>query len=575
MPNPYRKNKDTSRIPCVYFKRGSCANKHCPFLHVRGGEKVGHEPGKAPGDVGTNLLCTMLKLVFEKQQQRVYNAETGVLNLTQFKEIPDLTDVAGSINFNTQAFCQALCSTIKSLIVPPPSAIQLKGNGILSVSHLAMQLEKADLHLTLRAISLEANLIKSVESLQELKKFTNLREIVLRDNPIANRSDYRTTIKKLMPSLIGLDGESICVPPLSLPWPQFSPTGYSEAQKHVLQFIQCGLLNPLEGDGASGVAHGVDAVSDLYAANAVLTLSLSSPEVAVSTPMRTMNGAAGVPQQRNVIRDIVSLRLKQTESNHNLLHGVKSTVVALGRTKVCSQMEHWLYPKTFRVHHYLHSSASTVFLDNSYLTGPSPTAMKVPVTIVTLHGTMTWNNTGVPGDATTIGPMTIRRNFTRVLSVTQGDAGRWLITNDMVSLYLTPSGSSASSKSGNGVPETTQLSECRILIDPRSDRSRAEVLSRKKDVPVEVIMALCQHVGNDAELFTVLDDIRGVPLSAFEHCANLAGENIMESIQMCRLVNLFGMAPQNALEMLRHNNGNWSDTVAAVAATAPVAAVPQ
>ncbi|ESL08581.1 hypothetical protein TRSC58_03713 [Trypanosoma rangeli SC58] len=499
----------------------------------------------------------MLKLVFEKQQQRVYDASSGMLDLSELSKFPDLKDVSNSINFNTQNFCRALCSTIKSLVVPPPSAMQLKGNDITSLFHLAGQMEKADLHMSLRALSLEANNIRTMDALQELKKFMNLQELVLVGNPVAKRDDYRAEVKKALPFLLGLDGEGIAVPPLLLPWPRFSTSEYTDAQRHVLQFVQCSLLNPLEASEVERVSQGVDAVSDVYAQKAILSISLSSPEAAVSSPARSVNGFSLASTQRNVIREIVGLRLKQTESNHNLLHGVKSSVVACGRTKVCSQLEHWLYPKNFAVQHFVHSSASASFLDNTYLSGPAPVAMKVPVTVVTLHGVMTWTHLSSqsPNNSDRV---VIYRNFTRVLTVQQNEAGRWLVTNDMVSLYLFSGKTAGLSKKGEANADiSADVSECRILFSPRTDRSRAELLGRKKDVPVEVVLALSQHVSNDAELMAVLGDIGGVPLSMYEHCAALTGENILESIQVCRIGNRFGLAPQEGLELLRRVGGNW------------------
>ncbi|RNF03082.1 nuclear RNA export factor 1/2 [Trypanosoma rangeli] len=563
MSAPYKKT-NTHNVPCFYFKRGACTNQRCPYLHVRGKESGGNAGAVKLSsvtlglpDAATNLLSTMLKLVFEKQQQRVYDASSGMLDLSELRKFPDLKDVSNSINFNTQNFCRALCSTIKSLIVPPPSAMQLKGNDITSLFHLAGQMEKADLHMSLRALSLEANNIRTMDALQELKKFMNLQELVLVGNPVAKRDDYRMEVKKALPFLLGLDGEGIAVPPLLLPWPRFATSEYTDAQRHVLQFVQCSLLNPLEAGEVERVSQGVDAVSDIYAQKAILTISLSSPEAAVSSPARSVNGFSLASTQRNVIREIVGLRLKQTESNHNLLHGVKSSVVACGRTKVCSQLEHWLYPKNFAVQHFVHSSASASFLDNTYLSGPAPVAMKVPVTVVTLHGVMTWTHLS-PQSQNNSDRVVIYRNFTRVLTVQQNEAGRWLVTNDMVSLYLFSGKTAGLSKKGEANADiSADVSECRILFSPRTDRSRAELLGRKKDVPVEVVLALSQHVSNDAELMAVLGDIGGVPLSMYEHCAALTGENILESIQVCRIGNRFGLAPQEGLELLRRVGGNW------------------
>ncbi|RNF17964.1 nuclear RNA export factor 1/2 [Trypanosoma conorhini] len=577
MSAPYKK-KNTHNVPCFYFKRGACTNQRCPYLHVRGKEAGGKAAAvdaavtsNGSPDAATNLLSTMLRLVFEKQQLRVYDATSGMLDLSELRKLPDLKDVSNSINFNTQNFCRALCSTIKSLIVPPPSAMQLKGNDIASLFHLAGQMEKADLHMSLRALSLEANNIKTMDALHELKKFTNLQELVLVGNPVAKRDGYRAEVKKAMPFLLGLDGEAITVPPLLLPWPRFTTSAeYTEAQRHVLQFVQCSLLNPLEAGEAAGVARGVDAVSDVYAQNATFTISLSSPEAAVSSPARTVNGASLAATQRNVIREIVGLRLKQTESNHNLLHGVKSSVVASGRTKVCSQLEHWLYPKNFAVQHFVHGSAGASFLDNTYLSGAAPVGMKVPVTVVTLHGMMAWTHLG-PQSQTNSDRVVMYRNFTRVLTVQQNEAGRWLVTNDMVSLYpFSGKTAGASNKAGANANTAADVSECRILFSPRTDRSRAELIGRKKDVPAEVVLALSQHVSNDAELMTVLDDIGGVPLSMYEHCATLTGENILESIQLCRIGNRFGLAPPEGLELLRRVGGNWCAVEEAMSTAAGV-----
>ncbi|KEG11885.1 nuclear RNA export factor 1/2 [Trypanosoma grayi] len=577
MSAPYKKKKDTSNVPCIHFQKGMCRNPRCMYKHVRVQQTDGKSgvigaasAGKGPTDAATNVLSTMLKLVFEKQQQRVYDAATGMLDLRELKKLPDLHDVAGSINFNTQSFCRALCTTIKSLIVPPPSALQLKGNNITSIYHIANQLEKEELHLSLRAISLESNEIKAVDSLQELRNFTNLQELVLAGNPAAEASDYRNRVKKMIPFLLGLDGESMMAPPLALPWPQFVGSQYSDAQRHVLQFVECALLKPLEMDETSEeiVRRGVDAVSDIYAPNSILTISLPSQEAAVSLPAKTTSGKPVTSQQRNVIREIVGLRLRQTESNHNLMQGIKSSVVACGRTKVCLQLEHWLYPKNYDVKHLIHSSASASFLDNTYLDGPSTVAMKTPVTVVTIHGVMVWSYNN-PENPRSLDRVVIQRNFSRVITVSQSEAGRWLITNDMVSLYPF-AGLSAHPPGPGSAADIAEVAndagECRILFDPRIDRVRAEPLSRQKNVPVEVVVELSKHVNSDVELITVLNDLGGVPLSMFEHCALLAQTDTLESIQVCRIGNRFGLPPHEGLELLRAVGGSWVAVEEAMAA---------
>lgn len=234
----------------------------------------------------------------------------------------------------------------------------------------------------------------------ELKSFSNLNEVDLRNNPVTTQDGYKQRMRKVLPFLLGLDGDAINAAPLFLPWPKFynlsqtqrvheSDLVYDQVQLNLLTFVQNRLLAPLEGnddninnnnnnsscnignnifnshfsaaanninnsdncsnlfsswnndaDAAqnSGLSvSGVDKITDVYATNAVMTLSLSCNEASVSTPPRTASGGY-TSTQRELVRELVGLRMRQNDSNHNIMLGIKSTQVAVGRSKVCAQL---------------------------------------------------------------------------------------------------------------------------------------------------------------------------------------------------------------------------------------------
>lgn len=551
-----------------------------------------------------NVLSTMLKLFFEKQQVNIYDAEKQMLNLSNLAQYDDLKMVLSSINFNTHVFCQALCTCVHDLITPPPSTLLLKDNKITSLYHLARTMEEANMHASLRALSLASNEIKSTDSLLELKKFSQLIELDLRGNPLQEQSDYIPKVKKALPFLLGLDGHGITAPPLALPWPSFAHTtifthglsaesaaqgmngstsDYDTTQQHILSFVQNALLRPLEKDPQStgGVAV-VDGVLDAYSPQAVLTLSLSNTSgAAVSTPSRTFSGE-NVNPQRDAVRDIVGLRLRQNESSHNVLLGVKSTQVATGRTRVCAQLEHWLYARNFRVTHYVHPSPHVVILDNQGFGPQAVVGVKQPVSVVTLHGLMFWHhrpNSGGQHSTSDVASLrnaiVIRRNFTRVLTITTADAGRWQIVNDMISLYaqgggsLSDSGdivgtasSPAQQDSGDGSLsyESVLLRNVHphdIVFAPASDTVRAGRLGRRYGVPESVVLTLCQYVHTDIELITILMDLKGVTLDTYHQLAALVDNDPLAAIILGRIGNRFAVDPATGVKLLQQYNMNW------------------
>ncbi|KAG5499320.1 hypothetical protein JIQ42_04135 [Leishmania sp. Namibia] len=614
MSRPYKTIKGAVgatkyNTPCKFFLRGSCSNQRCPYLHVRNQTSMRSASHKEvavqQGNGAVKVMSTMLKLFFEKQTQLIYNAESGMLNLSQLASYDDLSSVASSINFNTRTFCVALCTCIRELVSPPPAILQLDKNDVKGFHHLGKALEEAGLHASLRALSLAHNNITSSDIAQELKHFTGLTEVNLVGNPVTESTDYRLKFKRHVPWLQGLDGESMAAPPLELPWPRFfdpehaladvvstadslssSVRGYDSTQKALLHFIQSALLNPLEMEPAPGLLTGVDAVSDIYALNATFTFNLVSNEAAVSTPSRSAGGGAA-SRQRDVVREIVGFRMRQTESNHNVLLGLKSTTVAAGRTSVCAKLEHVLYPKSFAVGHYIHDSPDVAVLDNKGFGPNAVVGMKQPLSVVTLHGVMLWRYRTAGSDADVQhsnlvrDAIIIKRNFSRVITVSSTEPGRWHIVNDMVTLYPFRGGSSNESESqassaascGAGVstapltPENILLRDVHpydVVFSPATDPKRAARIARRYRVPAPIVATLCSVVHSDRELAVILVDLTDIPLEVYEQCATFVEMDPLASIFLCRIGNLFGIEPAEGAVLLRKCGLDWAAIVQAV-----------
>ncbi|KPA81028.1 hypothetical protein ABB37_04399 [Leptomonas pyrrhocoris] len=618
MSKPYKKSKGGDRggaavtkhsTPCKFFLRGSCSNQRCPYLHVRNQTTLRaaqHKEMAAEQSSGTvKVLSTMLKLFFEKQTQNIYDANAAMLNLSKLASFADLSSVASSINFNTRTFCVALCTCISELLTPPPAILQLDENGISSFHHFSKALEEAGLHTSLRALSLAHNEIASSDVAQELRQFANLTEVNLIGNPCTAADDYKAKFKKYVPWLLGLDGDGLTAPPLEMPWPRFfdpaqtavdlaapssSPVRrYDSTQQAVLQFIQTAVLNPLEMEPTLGVLTGVDAVSDAYALNASFSFSVVANDAAVSTPRRTAGGGAA-SAQRDVVREIVGLRMRQTESNHNLLFGLKATTVAMGRTSVCAKLEHVLYPKTFAVRHFIHDSVDVAILDNKGFGPNAVVGMKQPLSVVTLHGVMIWRyRTATTAAADTPhstatqlrDAIVVKRNFSRVFTISSVEPGRWRVVNDMVTLFpfrgeagaadSTDSNSNSLGGRASAEPPTTAESVLfrdvhpyDVVFMPAADPARAARLGRTYRVPTPIVEMISAFVNSDSELVAFLLDLSDVPLETYEHCAVLVEMDPLRSIFLCRIGNRLRIEPAEGVVLLHQCGPNWPAILQAV-----------
>lgn len=541
MPEPYRKKSVVASQVCKFFQRGKCYNKRCPYLHVMPDSRASIEVKGSEA-----ILTAMLKLFFEKQQHCLFNKETGIFNLSDLASYSELATIGSSLNFNSTFFCSTLCGCIRDTIIPPPSVYQFDNNNIKSVFPLADAFRQNHLCEDVRALSFANNGIKVLNFVEHLKFFSRLQEVVFTNNPVALLPDYRNKLKKEIVSLFSIDGSPARALPLALPWPKFYASCtekhnsvatnsrslvYTALEENLIQFILSRIIEPLEKSG------GVDAVSDSYSRSAVFSISFDAD---ASISSSTVGSTA---LQRNVVRDIVAFRLRQKETNHNLLLGGKSQLIALGRTQVCTTLQDVLYPKNFSVSQWIHPSIDVTVLDNVG-ENPGMALLRESFSLIVLHGVISW--THQPSSLSCV----IRRSFTRVFTVVMGERGGWEVTNDTVFLRAYHFDDSSD-------PLFTG-----VLYTPWKDISFARRLAVFFDVPEPVVVSLINcpegYIDSEAQLATILGDLSSIPLSQYECNASLLNGSPLASIMLCRLQKVFELQDaQLGIRLIQECGLDW------------------
>lgn len=537
MSTPYSKKQ-----PCKNFAQGSCSRRNCPFAHVTGtGGGASKGPLVIKGGSGNQILATLIKLLFEKSQSAIYTAEERRLNISNFKASPDVADMVSSIDFNTSFFCDALCSAIADKLGPTGMVIlDLSNNEIRTITHIVNALKKYGLHTNLSALSLAGNQINGTDFMLQLQSFPNLQQIVFMGNPVANQPDYRSLVRKRLPNLVGLDKQPIQRPPLGLPWPLRTSSSTSEVTSLALNFVgnYFDMIN----------AQGLDNVIDRYHPQAIFSFSYVSEAANVKWDGEGMAGTntpgpsstGGIltsPNRRplpnkDVLRDVTTLRVKQSEGNHNLLKGIKATNIGKGRAEVVSKLSHLIYQRNFVVEHQFHSAVNASFL-------PEGSHLPFSMVVVTLHGYMCWRHRTAPDVS-----------FTRVFDRT---------------MTLIPNGNSTDS---NGNPSLLIANDMVELRPNASDAlffsdntERVETVSRKFNLPPPIVfasMSMCDSA-SDVEWFGLLSELQNsVPISLLEMVAvQLGADNIPQVINVARTMARKGLNDINAaLQALNAAGGN-------------------
>lgn len=542
MPSPYRKKGvELTRI-CKYFQEGRCFNKRCPYLHVKPDSLTPLEDKGAAG-----ILAAMLKLFLEKQQNCIYSKETGLFNLSNLASYSELESIGGTLNFNSVLFCNTLCACIRDTITPFPSFFQFDNNNIKSIGPLTDGFRQKNLSENVLALSFANNEIKGLDLVDHLKCFPRLQEVIFTNNPVAKLPDYKNTLKKEILSLRSIDCSPTRGLPLRLLWPKFyslasgnleslkansRSLAHTALQENIIQFVLSSIIEPLKESS------GVDAVSDFYSRNALFSISFEEEAAICTSAVDCTN------LHRNVVRDIVALRLRQKEVNHNLLRGGKSSLVACGRTQVCMTLQDVFYQKNVSVSHLIHPSINVSVLDNTD-ESCGMGLLHEPFSLVSLHGIISWIYN--PSSH----PCVIRRNFGRTLAIAMGEQGRWQVTNDMIFLRAYQSID----------PASPQFSD--ILYTPWEDFTMRRRLSIAFDVPEPVVACLANClidvIERETELTEILSDLSSIPLTQYEYNAVACNGNQLASIVLCRLQKVFGLHDiQQGVELIQKYGLDWN-----------------
>lgn len=437
-------------------------------------------------------MTVLLKLIFQKQHQSLYDMEKNAVNMSCLRNCEDLKDVSASVDFNTVAFCDSVCTVIKDTIVPPPSIISVDDNEIKSLGHLLRSLEKHELHTSIVALSARGNRILTTDFVNGLRSFSSLQELALNDNPVTDVEGYRGIVRRQLPQLVGLDMKSIDTVPLSLPWPSFPAP--EENCMQILQFVD------------AHARAGMNQLPDFYCDEACFSLVLNTPTAALT--VERDEHSSSIPKE--VVRDLMSCKLRQIDNDHNIIKGVKSQSLFRGRSMVCSKIIECLIPQNFDVAVELHSCPQVTFIDNSC----------GKLAVVTVHGHMMWRSQ-------TCAMSIVRRRISRTLTILPpGADGRLLIANDAIVLY---------------VPDNDE-----VVFDAKATQ-RLDRFSRRFDVHPSVVGETARMTLNDAELFDILRELRGVPLAVMEECAALAGGDPSAAISVARLAVGKSLTPSQAL----------------------------
>jgi hypothetical protein len=468
--------KRIERVPCKHHQQGKCTRgKSCPFAHIDKREEARN-----------SAMAVMLRLVFEKQEASLFGDGGRHLNLNGMKKIPDLEKVSTSVDFDSMAFCDALVSVIRTHALDV-QYLNLDGNEIRSLFHFLKCLERADLHNGIRGISARDNNVTTYEFIKQLKEFSNLSEIQLAGNPIAEKADYRATIRKGLPTLEGLDGEGVNRPPLNLPWPQ--PTEQNDTTIAMLQRLEEHLYRNLEAGGT------IDALSSVYGDDAMYSMTCGE-EASVKAPTL----GSEVNRRNVIIRDFVAMRMAQTDRDNNA-KTARSIKTARGRTDVCSALRATMYPRTMHCMHVLSPDSHVTTVADG---------LRREVHLFVFHGTVSWKHKEQPDDAPVV-----TRNFDRSLTVCTNADGTFFILNDCVAL-----------RPHDGAP----------VWYAQTDRRKAQ-LATKYDVDPSVMRTVVDMSSTDIDVDKAAKELQGLGAEHFAACFAIAGGNEAHAVLVARLAN--------------------------------------
>lgn len=462
------------------------------------------------------MLKTVLRLLFERNRDTLLIG--GVLNLASMAACPDLAEVTSSIDFNTRGFCDGLVEVIRETL-GPVDFINIDSNNVRTLVFFLDALFKQELSANLKGLSCANNGLNNFDFVGKLKpnQFPSLLELRFANCPIAKRGDYRQVISKALPNLSGLDGDALTRPPLGLQWPLNAE--FSEEQRNFLLQSEK-LINTLATEGS-------DAALFMYHPSCLLTFSALNFNVNT----RAKSKDAQVALQR--------LRNHMSDRSRNCLEMLKrgtGSVCFRGRSDVAAHLTQVMYPKGFHVMQELDRNANVTLI-------AAGAGVLMPLAIVTLHGKIMWaHQTTVEGV-----DRPPRACFDRVLTFTPDaqSGGGWLIANDAIRL-----------RPFDDDPVFTCVSQSRIAR-----------MALKLDFDAGVLTEVFGVGRSDADIVSIVGDLKNVGAQVLGRCDQLAGGNHKMAVLACVVVSRCGRTPEEAVAALQQANGDIGTVLTRLAPT--------
>lgn len=479
-----------------------------PYTKKRGGFHGGHSGRGSGGHIGgggrgrgggnppeapSQVLEALLKLVFEKQQLSLYDPNIGMLNLSNLSSCEDIT--GRTVDFNSATFCKTLVSVIKQK-VGNPRFINLNNNDIKSVSFLLKALIDAKVHESIGGISLANNKIYQQDFVPFLAKFSSLQEIVLAGNPVRTQGGLVPFLRKKIPTLLGIDGESIMRQPLSLPWPKRS--SFDDNQRFMLEMIEVNLLQQL-------AKKQFEAALSMFSENAMFSFSVTK---------ENLFNAGVKGDHREVQGDFGKIKGDLVHHSRSVVESGRTKNLATDRISIANNLRKQLYRDNFTVMHQLSPNASVVFFDVP--------VMKIPTCVVTVHGQILWQHSKIQSEERIL-------CFDRTFSMTFVD-GSWSITSDMLTFRA-------------------NSAEPLFFAD---NPSKLLALERTLSIPHEVAAAMVKQCTSDLEFSRLLEGV-GSPQMLMD-CCKVANNNFDNAVQAARIASARQIDAQAAYNLLAANN---------------------
>ncbi|XP_033638109.1 nuclear RNA export factor 1-like [Asterias rubens] len=168
-----------------------------------------------------------------------YDPSTKSLNLSQLIQDQGLKSKGVNNVLNRPQVMETVVMIISENI-PEVLSIDLSNNKLYSLTIFSKLAEKAT---SLRSLNLAKNVMRGEADLENIKDFP-LEDLILEDNPIVQRSNYTSIVRRCFPKMMRLDGKELPPPitfdletPTVLPPVQHSFFGNEAIKKILDKFI--------------------------------------------------------------------------------------------------------------------------------------------------------------------------------------------------------------------------------------------------------------------------------------------------------------------------------------------------